>query len=60
MALQYSSNIYLARLDLVESSKSWREIWLDVKKKIAGGVALAVIVFFWWAIWSEIKRRAQQ
>lgn len=60
MALQYSSNIYLARLDLVESSKSWREIWFDVKKKVAGGVAWAVIVFFGWAIWSEIKHRAQQ
>lgn len=42
---------------LVEASKSWREIWVDVRKKVFGGVAWAVIVFVAYTAWEELKRR---
>lgn len=45
---------------LVEASKSWHEIWVDVRKKVFGGVAWAVIVFIGYSIWEELKRRVRE
>ncbi len=42
---------------LIQASKSWGEIWMDVRKKVFGGMAWAVLLFVLWAIWEEIKRR---
>lgn len=40
---------------LIETSKSWREIWMDVKKKVFSGVAWLIVVFAGYAIWEAIK-----
>lgn len=45
---------------LIEASKSWREIWIDVRKKIFGGVAWATVLFVAYAIWEEFKRKVGQ
>lgn len=45
---------------LIESSKSWRDIMQDVKKKVFGGVTWAVIVFCAYAIWESIKSEVKK
>lgn len=40
---------------LIESSKSWREIWTDVRKKLFGGIAWATVCFVAYAIFEAIR-----
>lgn len=43
-----------------QSAKSWKEVWVYVRKKVIGGVAWAVLLFILYSIWEEIKRRVMQ
>jgi len=45
---------------LVESSKTWNEIWTDVRKKLFGGIAWAIVVFVAYSIWESIKNEVKK
>lgn len=45
---------------LIESSKSWRDIWQDVKKKLFGGIAWATVCFIAYALWETIKHETKK
>lgn len=45
---------------LIESSKSWRDIWQDVKKKLFGGIAWATVAFCAYALWEAIKQEIKK
>lgn len=45
---------------LIRSYKTWQEIWVDVRKKLFGGIAWAIVVFIAWSIWEGIKVKLTQ
>lgn len=55
----YSGHNYF-HYSVDKTKKSWSEIWMDVKKKIFGGIAWAVILLVSYSIWEYMKLKIKQ
>lgn len=45
---------------LVESAKTWNDIWVDVRKKLFGGIAWAIVVFVAYSVWESVKQEVKK
>lgn len=43
-----------------ESARSWKEIWIDVRKKVFSGIAWVTLCFIAYSIWEAIKAEAKK
>lgn len=46
--------------DLIERAKTWKEIWMDVKKKVFGGVAWATVAYVAYQAWLIFKHEVNK
>ena len=46
--------------DLIEKAKTWREIGIDVRKKLFGGIAWAVLVYVAYQLWEIFKHEVRK
>lgn len=46
--------------EIIARAKTWREIWLDVRKKVFGGIAWAVLAYVAWQAWEIFKTEVRK